>query len=296
MVDNNTAVERAKAIQEMSKSIRDLLTVKVTVPVGYDMLKFIHTNMFIKMKIPDEFKVENFEHIANAMNNKYNRYYKYEKDRWYVEAVTVNCDNSKYTLDLELNPFPSTLIDYMDKNKDLSKKMLDITSKGTTTTSTKKSTNTTNSTKNTTLKGGQGKFIDNLVKDIVGKETDPLKKAKAIYNAFKKHTYYSLYYTPNPYKSGSLEKAWKNAHLNCGDGANVLCGMYLSAGLTARIIKITSHYVVRLKINGKYYFTDCSGRDGGKVNKDFGTVWTVNGHRTYVSGTNMGTKLTPNNC
>ena len=176
--------------------------------------------------------------------------------------------------------------------------MLDVTAKvnnKSTTKSTTKSTNT-NSTKNTTLKGGQGKFIDNLVKDIVGKETDPLKKAKAVYNAFKKHTYYSLYYTPNPYKSGSLEKAWKNAHLNCGDGANVLCGMYLSGGLTARIIKITSHYVVRLKINGKYYFTDCSGRDGGKVNKDFGTVWTVNGHRTYVSGTNMGTKLTPNNC
>ena len=178
MVDNNTAVEKAKAIQEMSKSIRDLLTVKVTVPVGYEMLKFIHTNMFIKMKVPDEFKVENFEHIANAMNSKYNRYYRYEKDRWYVEAVTINCDNSKYTLDLELNPFPSTLIDYMDKNKDLSKKMLDIASKDTTTTSTKKSTNTTNSTKNNTLKGGQGKFIDNLVKDIVGKETDPLKKAK----------------------------------------------------------------------------------------------------------------------
>ena len=296
MVDNNIAVEKVKAIQEMSKSIRDLLTVKVTVPVGYDMLKFIHTNMFIKMKIPDEFKVENFEYIANAMNSKYNRYYKYEKDRWYVEAVTTNCDNNNYTLDLELNPFPSALIDYMDKNKDLSKKMLDITSKVTTTTSTKKAANTTNSTKNTTLKGGQGKFIDNLVKNIVGKETNPLKKAKAIYNAFKKHTYYSLYYTPNTYKSGSLEKAWKNAHLNCGDGANVLCGMYLSAGLTATIIKITKHYVVRLKINGKYYFTDCSGRNGGKVNKDFGTVWTVNGRRTYVTGTNMGTKLTPNNC
>ena len=296
MVDNNIAVEKVKAIQEMSKSIRDLLTVKVTVPAGYEMLKFIHTNMFIKMKVPDEVKVENFEHIVNAMNSKYNRYYKYEKDRWYVEAVTINCDNSKYTLDLELNPFPSTLIDYMDKKKDLSKKMLDITSKVTTTTSTKKAANTTNSTKNTTLKGGQGKFIDNLVKDIVGKETNPLKKAKAIYNAFKKHTYYSLYYTPDTYKSGSLEKAWKNAHLNCGDGANVLCGMYLSAGLTARIIKITKHYVVRLKINGKYYFTDCSGRNGGKVNKDFGTVWTVNGRRTYVTGTNMGTKLTPNNC
>ena len=79
----------------------------------------------------------------------------------------------------------------MDKNKDLSTKMLDITAKVTNSTSTKKAANTTNSTKNTTLKGGQGKFIDNLVKDIVGKETNPLKKAKAIYNAFKKHTYYT---------------------------------------------------------------------------------------------------------
>ena len=72
--------------------------------------------------------------------------------------------------------------------------------------------------------------------------------------------------------------------------------MDLSGGLTARIVKSIRQYGVRLKINVKYYFTDCSGRDGGKVNKDFGTVWTVNGHRTYVSGTNMGTKLTPNNC
>ena len=61
LVDNNIAVEQAKAIQEMSKSIRDLLTVKVTVPVGYEMLKFIHTNMFIKMKVPDEFKVESLK-------------------------------------------------------------------------------------------------------------------------------------------------------------------------------------------------------------------------------------------
>ena len=58
--------------------------------------------------------------------------------------------------------------------------------------------------------------VDNAIKGI----TDPMKKARAIDSAFKNHVYYKGY--SDCRYANDLDAAWKDAHLNCADGANIL--------------------------------------------------------------------------
>ena len=109
MVDNQN---KALAEEAMFKSLRDLLTVKVTLPLGNPNYKLIHTNSFIWLDLSKYLEnISNFKVIADAMNSTMTRWVKYEPNRWYVEAVTINEDigGNKGTMELTLNPFPSSL-------------------------------------------------------------------------------------------------------------------------------------------------------------------------------------------
>lgn len=125
--------------------------------------------------------------------------------------------------------------------------------------------------------------IDEAVnKAIKGKKT-ALEKAKAIDSAFKNHVFYSYYYDVH---HPDLDEAWKNAHLNCADGANVLCAMFIKAKIKAVIVHVPSHYIVKLDIGGKTYYTDNAADDGKHTTRPFGEVWRGN-----TSGSVVGTKI-----
>lgn len=125
--------------------------------------------------------------------------------------------------------------------------------------------------------------IDEAVnKAIKGKKT-ALEKAKAIDSAFKNHVFYSYYYDVH---HPDLDEAWKNAHLNCADGANVLCAMFIKAKIKAVIVHVPSHYIVKLTIDGKTYYTDNAADDGKHTTRPFGEVWRGN-----TSGSVVGTKI-----
>jgi len=125
--------------------------------------------------------------------------------------------------------------------------------------------------------------IDEAVnKAIKGKKT-ALEKAKAIDSAFKNHVFYSYYYDVH---HPDLDEAWKNAHLNCADGANVLCAMFIKAKIKAVIVHVPSHYIVKLTIDGKTYYTDNAAEDGKHTTRPFGEVWRGN-----TSGSVVGTKI-----
>ena len=125
--------------------------------------------------------------------------------------------------------------------------------------------------------------IDEAVnKAIKGKKT-ALEKAKAIDSAFKNHVFYSYYYDVH---HPDLDEAWKNAHLNCADGANVLCAMFIKAKIKAVIVHVPSHYIVKLTIDGKTYYTDNAADDGKHTTRPFGQVWRGN-----TSGSVVGTKI-----
>ena len=131
--------------------------------------------------------------------------------------------------------------------------------------------------------GGSGEStgsatIDEAVENAIRGITDPLAKAKAIDKAFKSHVIYDLYWNcdyPN-----DLDAAWKDGTLNCADGANILCAMFLKAGLSAVIIHVPEeysegygHYIVKVTINGKDYFTDNAATSGNHTSRPFGEVF-----------------------
>lgn len=119
--------------------------------------------------------------------------------------------------------------------------------------------------------------IDEAVENAIKGKTSAIDKAKAVDKAFKSHIIYQLYYNC---KYSNLEAAWKAANLNCADGANILCAMFIKAGLDATIIHVPpeyskgyGHYIVRVTINGKQYFTDNAASSGCHTTRPFGQVF-----------------------
>ena len=129
--------------------------------------------------------------------------------------------------------------------------------------------------------------IDETVQKAITGKNDALSKAKAIDSAFKTHVFYKYYFNC---KFSDIDKAWKNGHLNCADGANVLCAMFISAGLNAVIHHTPGadgrgHYIVIVKINGKNYATDNAASTGSHTTRAFGSTWGPS------SGSKVGTKI-----
>lgn len=133
------------------------------------------------------------------------------------------------------------------------------------------------------IKSTGSESIDEAVKNAIKGITDDLEKAKAIDKAFKDHVIYDFYWDVH---HPNLDEAWKNAHLNCADGANVLCAMFIAGGLKAVIIHTDGHYIVKVTIKGKAYYTDNANNSGQHTVRPFGEVW-----RGITSGSEVGTKI-----
>ena len=133
------------------------------------------------------------------------------------------------------------------------------------------------------IKSTGSESIDEAVKNAISGKSDELSKAKSIDSAFKEHVIYDYYFDVH---HPDLDEAWKNAHLNCADGANVLCAMFIAGGLKAVIVHTDGHYIVKLNISGKTYFTDNAANSGNHTSRPFGEVW-----RGITSGSEVGTKI-----
>ena len=286
-INTSTAIyinnEMAEARNQLSDSIRDLLSLKLTLPLGNPLLKRLHTNMFLYTELPEEFMLENFSTIAEVLNSTYNRYVGYSLNRWYVENVTITNDGSRFDAEVDLNPFPSSIKKYREgKNKFSEEYKSAVQSKtsSSSTTSSKNTSKSTKSSKNTTLKGGEGKTIDNLVKKIIGSETNELKKAKLIHEWLQKNVRYSGYECT---KYNTPEKCYKNrGHLNCADTARLTASMMRSAGLKCYIVHRTyngGHFWTIIEINGKKYASDQTGNGSA-----WNTVWAKSGRVKVSNG------------
>ena len=269
-------IEEGAALEKILETIREFLTVKITLPLGNTAFKELHTNSFIWIPLLDYMDVANYEDIiAFYMRHKTStaRGNNYIRDRWYIESITINNDNGKFQAELELNPLASGNKEYFKNRTDFQKAFTDAIN-GTATSTYKGSSVASTSSSNSTLTGGQGTTIDNLVKNIVGTETDQLKKAKAIHEWLKKEVSYKRYccckYPNNP------EKAYNNRKgLNCGDTAILTCSMMKSAGLNAYIVHRDyngGHFWTIIEINGKKYASDKTGSGVA-----FNTVWSRSG-------------------
>lgn len=125
------------------------------------------------------------------------------------------------------------------------------------------------------LAGGEGKTIDDLVKKIVGSETNELKKCELVHQWLKENVQYSSYECSN---YGSAEECLNNCgHLNCADTARLTRAMMSSAGLDAWVVHRSSnngHFWTLIKIDGKIYASDQTGSGS-----DFNTIWYSQGDR-----------------
>ena len=261
--DNATATELATAMDEINKSIHDLLSLKLTIPLGNPNLKHVHTNQFLWYDLPSEFKLEYLKTIFDSMNSTHNRFSTYEEGKWYIEGLTIHNDGKKFTMDLELNPFASSLTSYRDEYQSFVKAYQDWENQVT----SEDGTAGIKSTSNSSLAGGQGETIDNLVREICGNETNELEKAKLIDRWLNQNLTYKRYCCG---KYGTdAEKAYNNrGALNCGDTAMLTVAMMRSAGLTADVVWAPGHFWTRIKIGGKEYFSDQTSSS-----RAWNTVW-----------------------
>ena len=272
-------LEKAKAKEQIVNSIRDLYSAKITLPLGNPNLKLVHTNQFLFTELPtDVFELANFDAIAKALNSSYSRYSGYTLNRWYIEACTITNDGSTAKMELELNPFASNVIKFRDERNSFRQAYTNATkptstASSNTSSSVKKTKIKSVKSANSTLKGGEGKLIDGLVKKIIGSETRELKKAKLIHKWLQNNVRYTYYECT---KYNTVEKCYNNRrHLNCADTARLTRAMMASAGLKCYIVHRTyngGHFWVVIEIDGKKYASDQTG-DGSAWN----TVWKRSG-------------------
>jgi hypothetical protein len=289
----SAVLEKKKAKELITENARDYLTAKVKIPLGNPALKNVHTNQFLFMTFPKEFSLQNWKTIAKALNSSDTRFSGYSKSRWYIEGCTIDVDvKGKAEMSLDLNAFASTTKEFTDGYRALTKAYEDAvnktvsSTKAKTTSSTKTTTNAVSNGKTKYKNGWWGQWVTNWVSKVCGDTTDLLKRAKLIDAEFKRVTHWKLYYDAQKTNGNpkNYEKAYNSHYLNCADGANILCAMHNCAGIKSTIMHTDSHYIVRMTINGKYWWTDCSASNGQLCNKPFNKVYG------YKGGTNVGTK------
>ena len=139
----------------------------------------------------------------------------------------------------------------------------------------------------TSAKSTGAASIDEAVKKAIKGIKDDLEKAKAIDAAFKDYIIYEYYWDCE--YAGDLEAAWKDGWLNCADGANVLCAMFLAAGIDAVIVHTGAgggHYIVRVNVAGSTYYTDNAANTGNHTSRPFGEVY-----KGITDGSDIGTRI-----
>ena len=203
----NTA--KRKAFDEMDKSVRDLMNLKITLPLGNPVLKQLHTNMFLWTILPDGFEVANFEDISKALNSTSSRYSGYELNRWYVEGVTITNNGKDARVEINVNPFASSVSKYRDNG-------LKFESAYTSALKNQQSNNNSNSNKSTKKTSKKREWTIQEALDEVGHLMEKKKYARYTYSTYAEFVKYG---------KG-----------DCWAGAYYMACQLQKRGVTARII------------------------------------------------------------
>lgn len=261
--------ELDEAREEIVDSMISLCDFSITVPLS-EKTRNIRTDTFIYLE-PLDF-INKIDNIYNSLTNKSGvgckecKLVPYRKGYWYVKGVSIKYDTEQ-TMTLTLVPLPTVY-----KNN-----YTPQTNKTTAKTSSKKTASNDTNVKlkpPSYLSATDKAWATKTVLQAIGSKRDPLKIAKAIDKAFKSHVYYNYYYDAvKTSGSHNLKRAWNNRHLNCADGANVMQALFKTARLNCKILHVPGHYIIRLIINGKKYYTDNAASTGSHTTRPFGQVW-----------------------
>ena len=265
---------------KMASSLINMAELEITIPLDNTLYKKIHTNSFIKLD--KQILGEKERNIYKAMGKvRGGRFTEYRDKIWYVKGVSIKGNDSGEFMTIQLLPM-ATMYE--------SKGSLEATTTKTSSssTNTKTTTKQTDLTPPTFLSKKDKEWAIATVSKAIGTATKEYSKAAAIDKAFKNHIVYQKYWDAGKTRGGhNYQSAWEKNHLNCADGANLLCALFLTAGLDAWIIHVTNHYIVEVKINGKVYRTDNASCSGCHTRCSFGTACY---HGNY-SGSKVGSYI-----
>lgn len=248
ITDNKT-----EATNKITESVRDLFTLKIQLPLGNPNLSLVHTNQFLFTKLPvDVFTLANMKEISNALDSSYSRFSGYEDNRWYIEGLTITNDGNDAKMELELNPFATPMMNYRENKLSYMKAWEDAQKKN------EKENSSTTSNSSSGLKGGEGKVIDGLVEDIVGDETDEMKKAKLLHEWLRTNLKYSKYANSRTKTPEQAYNRRRSPGINCADTSRLTASMFRSAGLDCFVVHAPWHYYTVFTINGEQHCSDAT--------------------------------------
>lgn len=294
---SNIELEKQKALETLTKSARDLLTVKIKIPGGNPILKKLHTNSFIWTELPERFNLSNLKTVGKAMSSEYTRYSGYELNRWYVENLTITCDSSGLWFEADVNPFASSYSSYANILKIAQDAFTNAnqqnTVDGATTTSTGGGVSTSgsialrtdgvtdcstsmqiacntswaniktqqNKVESEKAKGGIGRAGTNYANyiDSLGLKNNP----KGAYKALCKLWNYTRYYD-NGQKCAeqTFARIKSGGRINCGDSARLLKAVMDYCGQPCVIYCVPGHYMNGVYLNGRWETVDLCYQSG----------------------------------
>ena len=264
-----------KALEELSKSVRDLLSFEIKLPLNHTMFKEMHTNQFLWTELPREFKLGNLAEIFKIMASyKQNRGVSYVENRWYIEKMVVKCDSNGVFATLTLNVFPSSYSVYSNALKGY-RDAYDQAFKQQEAQKTENSGGTSG--------GGEGlrwstgvPELDNLISNAIAGKTSDVDKARAIHNALKDAgIMYSYYYNFHHSKTYQRWNAKDGPGLNCGDAAALVAEAMKAAGLHA-VVQLRcdeNHFFCLITCHDGNHFSDLTANSGQYSRRPFDEVW-----------------------
>ncbi|MBQ7927708.1 MAG: transglutaminase domain-containing protein [Methanobrevibacter sp.] len=251
----NNLLEKNKSIELIQESARDLLTMKLTLPLGNPALKKVHTNQFCfyDWESTSAMHLKNWEKLAEVYSSIYTRFGGYKLGRWYIETNTIDVDipNRKAEMKLELNAFPSKLTDFTSDARKFQEAYNNLfrnntNSSSKSTSSGKKTTNSTSKNNTKLFPTKAGRNISTNIKTAAKQITEGCnteeQRAYCIYDWVDKYVSYKKYWG-----YGKPSSAVISSHTaNCWDTAFLIYNLCSACKPK-----------VRCEIyNGRYHFID----------------------------------------
>ncbi len=258
IVDSNSAsnveINKQKAMEAMTESVRNLLTFKIKLPGGNPLLKKLHTNSFIWTELPKRFQLKNFSKTTKSMVGSYTRYSGYELNRWYVEAVTITNDDSGLWFEIELNPFASPYSTYTNILESATNSYTSATTKTTTNSSTDSSSGGYAASKS--VQELANKLTNSTNPNVIMKDLVKMRNTP--------HMNYDYYYN----FTHCPDYCAKNKIANCCDGTRLMFTMGAFKNVpTSNLVYIH----INNHVYGKYKGTDYDWVKSGKIGVHWGS-------------------------
>lgn len=295
-----------KALDEVTKSVRDLLSFSIRVPLNSPVFKKLHTNSMMWTQLPKEFKLGNLENIFKIMGSwKASGYgVPYLENRWYIEAVKIKGDENGVFADITLNPFPSSQSSFKNAVRQYAEAYDQAFNQQNQSSSNSSSNNgvgepklgndCTDTNSMRAMSGGvygnsgHGKNFDSAAQkgyavkganyyNWARQYNDVISLLKAIAKICNPNTYNGYYNNRTCPQKAFNTSAWK---INCYDACRLVKVCCDSAGFPCVIITGSiyddGHGWNAVKYNGKWYTFDCfytSKTKGAEGTNSIRSVW-----------------------